>query len=278
MHSRFASMPVCVALSAISLLPIACTDSNTPTSSSTLESGEADTDLLRVSVDSHEVVFSLDREDLTLKSAVFSASCFQRDVTTQEEAAGEAFSDCDIFRINGEDRPGWHSTELEPTGLNRFSLPATNIDFSPDDEAYICLTVKPWFSEIPNEFDWYYYAEGDDRYSALSFCSVADIPDWGWDNARITRNRVGSLEEFTGRLAAPIEVQTSDRPLPPAFGSTEFRGSSVGNDELWQCGHAVPMPAGRVPEDQSSEPIEIPVGVYQGWQFSDSKTYRCVAE
>ena len=35
---------------------------------------------------------------------------------------------------------------------------------------------------------------------------------------------------------------------------------------------------GRVPEDQPSEPIKIPLGIYMGWLFDDNKTYQCLEQ
>ncbi len=259
--------------SAILLLPVACTNSNAP-GSPVSDGNDADENLSRVSIENHEVVFSLDREDLTIGSAVFSVICFQK---AQNRANEQTFTDCDIFRVNGVDQPRL-SHPMQPIDLNTFLLTAKDIEFSLDGEAYLCLTVKPWFNEIPNESDWHYYAEGNDRYSMLSYCSVDEIPDWGRDNVRVTQNRVQSLEEFKRRLSAPIEIYTSDRALPPRFGSTEFKGGDLRNDELRQCGHAIPMPAGRIPENPSSEPIRIPVGIYAGWLFDDNTTYQCLEE
>ena len=276
MQIKFNSTFARAALSTVSLLPVACTDANTP-NSPVLERNDVDKDLSRVFIGSYEVVFNLDREDLTLASAVFTAIYFQKDTISQQPAEQHTYTDCDIFRVNGVDQPGWSHT-MQPTDLNTFTLTAKDIEFSVDREAYLCLTVKPWFNEIPNEYDWHYYAEGADRYSMLSYCSAAETPDWGWDSARVTQNRVQTLEEFKRRLAAPIEIHTSDRELPPKFDSTEFEGRDLRNDELRQCGHAVPMPAGRVPEDQSSEPIKIPVGIYMGWLFEDNKTYQCLEQ
>ena len=200
---KLASTLLCAAIGTIS----ACTNADTPTSPVSERNG-GQTDLSRVSIGGHEVVFNVDREDLTVGSAVFTAICFQRTANSEREAK----QDCDIFRVNGVDQPGWYHT-MEPTGLNTFMLTAKEIEFSSDHEAYLCLTVKPWFNEVSTEIDWYYYAEGADRYSMLSFCSVSEIPDWGWDNARVTQNRVQTLEEFKRRLAAPIEIHTSDRAI-----------------------------------------------------------------
>ena len=114
MEIKFASTFLCAAIGTISLLPSACTNANTP-SSPVSERNGGQTHLSRVSIGGHEVVFKVDREDLTVGSAIFSMMCFQRTANSEQEAK----QDCDIFTVDGVDQPGWYHT-MEPTGLNTF--------------------------------------------------------------------------------------------------------------------------------------------------------------
>lgn len=228
-----------------------------------------------LSLTQQKVEFRPSRSDLTVGGAYFSVMCIRKATETEKKKTGNTFVQCDTFRMNGVEQSDWLNQHPIPaTALNEVTLPSQKIEYSTAMGGYVCIAIHEWFNEIPNKVNVQYYAIEKDRYSVLSYCTVETIPDWGWDNARVTHNRVGTLDKFTETLSQTINIRNTDRPLPVRFDTKPFWGRDLNNGELYQCGQQMPMPDGRVP-DVAEDPILIPVGVYEKWEFIPDKRYQC---
>jgi hypothetical protein len=222
---------------------------------------------LAFALESQTFEFRPSRPDISLDAAQVSVWCFRRE--------GRSFTKCDGFTINGVAQSEQSSYSfLDRTGPNRFRLSALKVEYAPAREAYACVTIHPLIDGIPNKVNALYYAEERDRYTMLSYCTVDAIPAWGWDNARVTWNRVPELGDFVQRLSHGLPVRLTQRELPTPLGASSFLSKALSRDALYRCGYASPMPDGRVPET-GVEPIAIPIGVYQKWEFAPDRSYIC---
>jgi hypothetical protein len=142
--------------------------------------------------------FRPSRDDFTVASAVFSIHCSN---------PGEV-------RINGATPDSsWRYIDLVRVGKNRFELPPLEIEIPREHTGLVCMSVKVWFHEVPNEYDSLFYEETDDRYALVSYCTSAEGPDWEQARPRFQQNRVESLEAFRETLSKPFEIRLNQRPL-----------------------------------------------------------------
>jgi len=148
--------------------------------------------------DRRTLVFRPSREDFTVASAVFSIFCSK---------PGEV-------RIDGArpDSP-WRYVDLARVDENRFELPAIEIELPREATGLVCMSVKVWFHQVPNEYDSLFYEKTDDRYALVSHCTRAEGPDWEQARPRFEQNRVESLEAFREAISKPIEIRLNQRPL-----------------------------------------------------------------
>ena len=75
----------------------------------------------------YEVEFAPSRNDLGFGQAVFTAMCLRKTTEAELNETQSTFTDCDTFRVNGVDQPGWY----HPVGIkevNHFVLSAQNIE------------------------------------------------------------------------------------------------------------------------------------------------------
>jgi hypothetical protein len=156
-------------------------------------------DLLEgIELERRRLVFRPTRDDMTIARAVFTVHC----------------SRPDEVRLNGA-RPesSWTYMDLVPVGENEFELAPLKIEVSLDGVGLLCMSVKVWFREVPNEFDSLYYENPDDRYALVSFCTSAEGPDWQGARPRFKQNRVATLEQFREALSKPFDIRMNRRPL-----------------------------------------------------------------
>jgi hypothetical protein len=148
--------------------------------------------------DRQTLVFRPSRADFTVASAVFSIHC-----SKPEEV-----------RVNGvRPQSSWQYVDLTRVATNEFELAPLAIELPTEPRGLLCMSVKVWFQEVPNEYDSLYYQETDDRYALVSFCTRADGADWKTARHRFRQNRVESLEQFREALSKPFEIRLNRRPL-----------------------------------------------------------------
>ena len=148
--------------------------------------------------DRRTLEFKPSREDFTVARAVFSILC-----SKPEEV-----------RIDGA-RPesSWRQVDLARVDENRFEMPPIEIELLREAKGLVCMSVKVWFHQVPNEYDSLFYEKTDDRYALASYCTSAEGPDWAQARPRFQQNRVESLEEFREALSKPFEIRLNQRPL-----------------------------------------------------------------
>lgn len=193
MNDRLASLLLAAALG----LPLGCAHEPPPSLPETAASPAADAaDAIRF--ERRTLEFRPSRDDFTVASAVFSIYC----------------SSPDEVRIDGA-RPdsSWRSIDLVRVGENRFELPPLEIELPAENPGLLCMSVKVWFHQVPNEYDSLFYEKTDDRYALASYCTSAEGPDWAQARPRFQQNRVESLEEFREALSKPFEIRLNQRPL-----------------------------------------------------------------
>ena len=151
-----------------------------------------------IAFDRQTLVFNPSRDDFTVASAVFGIHC-----SRPEEV-----------RVNGA-RPdsSWLYLDLVEVGKNRFELAPLEIVIPGKPSGLLCMSVKVWFHQVPNEYDSLYYQETDDRYALVSFATRTEGPDWKAARARFGQNRVETLVEFRDALSRPFEIRLNQRPL-----------------------------------------------------------------
>ncbi len=112
--------------------------------------------------------------------------------------------------INGAEPVRQRDVELKQVGLDKFEMP--KLKFTPvgDNPDALCLGVKVWFNELPNESDSPFYAITDDRYALVSYCTKEHREA----RARHSKNRVATLEEFRERLKKPFALNMRTRQVP----------------------------------------------------------------
>lgn len=107
-------------------------------------------------------------------------------------------------------RDGWNTLELKETGRNRFLFPRTRIVPKGDESGPVCLNLKIWFKELPNEDDSPFYLNTPDRYALVSFCTE----DTSRTLPRHSQNRVQTLDLFNERLSRPIALNMKNNRVP----------------------------------------------------------------
>jgi hypothetical protein len=92
-------------------------------------------------------------------------------------------------------------------------MPPIEIELPREPTGLVCMSVKVWFHQVPNEYDSLFYEKTDDRYALVSHCTSAEGPDWAQARPRFQQNRVESLEAFREALSRPFEIRLNQRPL-----------------------------------------------------------------
>jgi protein-S-isoprenylcysteine O-methyltransferase Ste14 len=117
-----------------------------------------------------------------------------------------------ILRVNGtQPAHDWHAENLKQVGTNRFEVPPLRIEFERGQTNLVCLSVKAWFNEVPNQHDGLFYVNLDDRYALVSWCTRPPVEHPA--KSRFSQNRVETLEQFRERLQRPFVIQLNQHPL-----------------------------------------------------------------
>jgi hypothetical protein len=144
------------------------------------------------------IEFSPTRPDLTVGIAWFTVLTPGKDWTVNVK---------NLDKEDFDDRGDQKYLELKQVGKNRFELPALTIEPASEKSGAVCMSVKIWFNEIPNE-RLFFFVKLEDRYAQLSYCT-RDVPE---AEHHFSQNRVATLEEFRERLKKPIVLNlTNDR-------------------------------------------------------------------
>ena len=142
--------------------------------------------------------FRPSRDDFTVASAVFSIFCSKPGEVRIDSARPDS---------------SWRDVDLARVDENRFELPPLEIEIPGEHTGLVCMSVKVWFHQVPNEYDSLYYEKTDDRYALVSYCTSAEGPDWEQARPRFHQNRVESLEAFRETLSKPFVIRLNQRPL-----------------------------------------------------------------
>ena len=99
--------------------------------------------------------------------------------------------------------------DLKEVGKNRFEFPDLTLERHGDKNGAVCMSIKIWFKELPNE-RVFYFEKIEDRYSQLSYCS-RDVPE---AQHHFSQNRVATLEEFKDSLKKPLVLRLTQNGTP----------------------------------------------------------------
>jgi len=106
----------------------------------------------------------------------------------------------------------WMYIQLPEVATNRFELAPLTIEVSSERHGFLCMSVKAWFNEVPNEYDGMFYQNLDDRYALISYCTGgSNYPSEV--RARFGMNQVATVEEFKETLARPCAIKLNERPI-----------------------------------------------------------------
>jgi len=111
------------------------------------------------------IEFSPTRPDLTVGIVWFTVLTPDKDWTVNVK---------NLDREDFDDRGDQKYLELKQVGKNRFELPALTIEPASEKSGAVCMSVKIWFNEIPNE-RLFFFVKLEDRYAQLSYCT-RDVP------------------------------------------------------------------------------------------------------
>ena len=141
------------------------------------------------------------RDDLQLKKLWLAVFCVGRQ--------GWSKNTCAALTVQGRPHKGL-LIELDSTGQNVVPVPSIRINLtSLADTA--CVTMKAVFSDYPNEVDFQLYADPNDRYSILSYCTQAPPMELS-GQPRVNHRRVQSWTEFINRLLnRPLVLKLNER-------------------------------------------------------------------
>lgn len=183
----------------------------------------AEEPLTTIEFDQQEIEFEPSRADLTVGIAILN-------ILAPDDDWNIILSDADKERFH--DRSMFKEIELRQLGSNQFELPQVTFEASDDQPGPLCLGLKVWFHEIPNEYDSPFYVNTPDRYSLVSYCTE----DHRQARARHRQNRVKTLAEFRARLEEPFKISLRDHSVPwyPSIfsaddGALYFHSFFVGN-------------------------------------------------
>ncbi|MEW6158632.1 MAG: hypothetical protein AB1813_14460 [Verrucomicrobiota bacterium] len=110
------------------------------------------------------------------------------------------------------EKAAWFYINLPSARPNQFQFGPLKIESAgPELAGLICMSLKIWFNEVPNEFDGLYYQNLDDRYALVSFCTHP--PDPRPVRSRFDQNRVATIREFQEKLGRPISIKLNQRAL-----------------------------------------------------------------
>ena len=158
-----------------------------------------------IKIPGQTLLFQPTREDFTVGQVVFSV------FSANPESIQVNGSGPDANSVVSDPPQAFIYTYLEQVSENRFELPAMTIEFGKAD--HVCMSVKAWFSEVPNEHDSQYYQDIDDRYALVSYCTSPPV-DSALGKARFSQNRVATVGEFKAALSRPFVIELNQRPLP----------------------------------------------------------------
>ena len=116
---------------------------------------------------------------------------------------GKDYVACDNFVVNGQTLNKYQtsfSAELVKIGPNQYSMEKLAVSFSDNKKGHLCLTVSAPLvgAEVLN---------GNDHYSVLGFCTVADLP-FSINDYVMNNNRKATLKDFIDTLHSPIIIRT----------------------------------------------------------------------
>lgn len=169
-----------------------------------------------IELENQVIEFAPSRDDITVGRVFVQFHCIRLATDEEYEDNGNReFEKCYDFSIN-EENLAYHmeTIELEEVEKNEFELGEKIIKFLNTNEGHFCMAVKVLFNEVSHRYDSDYYVNRGDRYSLLSFCTVEDQPDWGFNGYKFDQNRVETIEEFSRKLSNSIEITLNEKPLP----------------------------------------------------------------
>jgi hypothetical protein len=149
-----------------------------------------------VSFERQVLEFAPTRPDLTVGIVWFTVLTPDKDWIVKLDKAE---------KDNFDDRGDTKYLELKQVGKNRFELPALTIDPAGEKSGAVCMSVKIWFNEIPNE-RLFFFVKLEDRYSQLSYCT-RDVPE---ARHHFSQNRVATLDEFRECLKKPFVLNLTE--------------------------------------------------------------------
>ncbi len=174
-------------------------------------SGAATGEVREVRLGPRVVEIAPDRGEPAVAELWMQVRCVRRATAAEEAAGGLAYATCDGFTFDGEPLDYGTLLKLEPVGRNRFRLEGHVARFRDDRGGHLCIALRAVFAGVLHEHDAGLYADPDDRYSLLSYCTVAEQPAWAPGRHPFDQNRAAGLEDFNARLEAPIQLRL--RPL-----------------------------------------------------------------
>jgi hypothetical protein len=185
-----------------------------------------------IAFDRQVLRFELNRADLTV--GLVRVSILTPDLDWRVAVPKDSLS-------NYQEAGPYKNLELRPVGTNAFELPPFAIE-PPEAGAAgpVCLAVKAWFNEVPNEYESFYWSRLDDRYSLLSFCTRDDERA----RPRHSQNRVPTLQAFRAGLAKTflLDLRLDMAPWRPAIfidsqGTTYFHSLLIGRHTAGALSH-----------------------------------------
>lgn len=99
--------------------------------------------------------------------------------------------------------------DLKEVGRNRFEFPGLTVDRHGEKNGAVCMSIKIWFKELPNE-RIFYFEKIEDRCSQLSYVS-RDVPE---AQHHFSQNRVATLDEFKDSLKKPLVLKLTQNGTP----------------------------------------------------------------
>ncbi len=144
--------------------------------------------------------FAPTRPDLTVGIVWFTVLTPDKDWTVKLDESE---------KDNLKDQGDLKLLDLKQVGKNRFELPALSLERTGEKDGAVCMSVKIWFNELPNE-RLFFFKKIEDRYSQLSYCS-RDVPE---AEHHFSQNRVATLEEFREHLKQPFVLNLTQHGVP----------------------------------------------------------------
>jgi len=176
-----------------------------------LASGASFAEVVRLNIPENTLRFAPDRAGISVGEVWIRMQCHK---------SGSDFSPCENFKVSGTETNQGHAyLKFNGSEKNTVKLPGFAVEFSGNDEAFVCLAVRAIFDEItPNEDSDVYLFRGD-RYSLVSICmnqqGEMEGPPENMPGAHPFRqNSSRFIEDFIKVLSNRIEIKTSTRWEP----------------------------------------------------------------